>query len=167
MLTLVRRILFAITSIVLAVLLLGPWAIYEAGLANIVVLPTPPSTTPVSVADAKAIWSEFKEPGSMTVEPLSPYGYALALFTDLPLPPGAHVAWFVARNHNSENLKNRRMIWWHTSGAALTIWLTRNWSTEQLTAKAYEITHASQPASNPALKPTTNGEAVGAGLAPR
>lgn len=167
MLTIARRLLLALAGITLVLLFLGPWAIYGAGLSNIVALPAPPSTPPVSVADAKTIWSEFKEPGSVSVEPLSPYGYAFALITNHSLPPGPHIAWFVARNHNAGNLENRRMIWWHTSGAALTIWLTRNWSTEQLIAKAHEITHADKPASNPALKPTANGGAVGVGLASR
>ena len=38
--------------------------------------------------------------------------------------------------------------WWHLSGAALTVWLTRNWSTEQLVAKAREIRRSNRPASN-------------------
>ncbi len=93
---------------------------------------------------AKAIWDQFEESGPVSATPLSPYSYALALATSDRLPPGARIAWFIARNHNAENLKNRHMIWWHTSGMALTIWLTRNWSTDQLIAKAYEISYASQ-----------------------
>ena len=156
-----RKLLLASTGIALVLLLLGPWAIYEVGLSNIAVLPAPPSSSAISVADAKAIWNEFKEPGPVSVEPLSPYGYAFALFSNHSLPPGARTAWFVARNHNPGNLKDKKMIWWHTSGAALTIWLTQNWSTEQLIAKAYEITHANKPASNLTLKPITGRVADG------
>jgi len=29
------------------------------------------------------------------------------------------------------------MLWWHLSGAALTIWLSRNWTDQQITAAAF------------------------------
>jgi hypothetical protein len=31
------------------------------------------------------------------------------------------------------------MIWWHLSGAALTIWVTRNWTTDQIVTAAAAI----------------------------
>jgi len=73
--------------------------------------------------------------------------------TNDTLPPGAHLAWLVARNHNQERRTDQRMIWWNLSGAALTIWLTRNWTTDQLVAKAHEIIRSSQPASSQRFEP--------------
>ena len=35
---------------------------------------------------------------------------------------------------NAEHLKFKRTSWWHFSGAALTIWVTRNWTTDPLMA---------------------------------
>jgi len=40
------------------------------------------------------------------------------------------------------------MAMWHLSGAALTIWLTRNWTLDELIAKAVELEAPAAP-SNP------------------
>jgi len=154
MLTWMRRLLIASAGLVLVALLVGPWVLYEVALSNVVGRPSLPSTIPVSSSDAEAVWRKLRERGPVTVEPLSPHGYILALLTKDTLPPGAHVAWWIARNHNRENLKDQRMIWWHLSGAALTVWLTRHWSTDQLVAKAHEIFRSGQPASNPRMQRT-------------
>jgi hypothetical protein len=50
------------------------------------------------------------------------------------------LAWLVARDHNSRNRdpeKSNR--WWHLSGAALTIWITRNWTEQQVLNKLIEL----------------------------
>lgn len=146
---LARRLAMMLAGIALVVLLLGPWAIYEIALSNIVTLPSPPSTPPVPAANMETVWRMFKEHGPVEVEPLSPHGYAFALLAHRSLPSGARTAWLVARNHNMANLKDRR--WWHMSGAALTIWLTRHWSTEQLVAEAHRISGARQPKFSPAV----------------
>jgi hypothetical protein len=52
------------------------------------------------------------------------------------------LAWVIARNYNGSHLKNRRMIFWHLSGAALTIWVSRNWTAEQIVAAAAAITRS-------------------------
>jgi len=141
---LVRKLLIASTGIALAFLLLGPWIIYKVALSNIVVLPSPSNVMKPSAADTEAIWLKLQEHGPVDVKPLSPHGYTFSFLADNPLPSGANLAWYVARNYNQGNLKNRRMIWWHMSGAALTIWLTRHWSTEQLISEANKIARSSQ-----------------------
>lgn len=137
---LARKFAYALVGAGLGLLLLAPWAVYELGLSNITTLPAPPDSRNVTPATAKAIWAQLKEAGPVTVTPLSPYSYVLALTTnENALPPGARLAWFVARHYNAGNLKDSRTLWWHVSGMALTIWLTRNWSTGELIAKANEI----------------------------
>jgi hypothetical protein len=138
----------ALAILGLAVTLIGPWLLYELALGNVVGRPSSPNTVPVPLVDAQGVWLKLRETGPIEIERLTPHGYALALVTNDRLPSGAHVAWFVARNHNVNNLKNRRMIWWHMSGAALTIWLTRHWSADQLIAKAHELFRTSGAASN-------------------
>src|SRR5690242_12748967 len=98
----------------------------------------PPDAATAS-APAERVWLALKETGPIKAEPLNPYRYALALLTGDPLPPGSRLAWLVAGNYNASNLKNKRMWLWHMSGAALTIWLTRHWTTEQRVAKAAQI----------------------------
>jgi hypothetical protein len=46
---------------------------------------------------------------------------------------GQLAAWQIARAHNSDHPVGG-MGWWHLSGAALTIWVTRHWSGEQIGA---------------------------------
>lgn len=139
-----RKLAFAVVGTGLALLLLAPWAVYELGLSNIAMLPAPPDSPNITAATEKAIWIQFEKPGPVAVTRLTPYDYIRALTTnEWPLPPGARLAWFVARNYNVGNLKNPRTIWWHISGMALTIWLTRNWSTDQLIARANEISSRS------------------------
>jgi hypothetical protein len=42
----------------------------------------------------------------------------------------------VARQYNATHIQSRRPLLWHLSGAALTIWLTHNWSNEQILCEA-------------------------------
>lgn len=122
-----------------ALLALGPWVVYEIALSNIVGRPTYPTLQKLTSNEEQVTWQSLKEQGPIKIEKLTPHAYILH-FLDFSKPsPGASVAWFVARNHNSGHLKNRRMTWWHLSGAALTIWLTRNWDASQLLAKVAEI----------------------------
>ena len=137
---LARKFAYALAGVGLGLLVLAPWAVYELGLWNIATLPAPPDSANITAATKQAIWNQFEEPGPVSVTPLSPHGYIVALATnERSLPPGARIAWCVARNHNSGTLKHGRTIWWRISGMALTIWLTRNCSADQLIAKANEI----------------------------
>jgi hypothetical protein len=154
MVLLVRRGLIASIGAALVALIFGPWVLYAVALSNVTSRPALPTNGPVAASDAEAVWRKLRERGPIVVEPLSPHRYLLVLLTNDTLPPGAHVAWSVARNHNQERLADQRVIWWNLSGAALTIWLTRNWTTDQLVAKAHEIIRSSQPASSQRFEPT-------------
>lgn len=135
----VRRIATILLTM-LAGLALMPALLYEVGLRNLTAFPVPPRGD-VSAVRASSLWTQLKETGPIKLQKINPYGYAMRLSrfgTSEPIP-GERLAWFVARNHNAINLKNRRNIYRHLSGAALTIWLTRNWTVEQLLAQTNEI----------------------------
>lgn len=150
MLRFLRRALVAVTSVLLAAVALAPWLVYEVGMSNIIGRPVPPRTNGASSVQALKVWLQLKETGPIEVDRLDPYSFALGLLADAPTSSGSRVAWFVARNHNTGNLQSNRMLWWHISGAALTIWLTRNWTADQLLAKAYEILSAQRALSGAA-----------------
>jgi hypothetical protein len=152
----IRRVLLVIAILGLAVVVIGPWLLYELGLANVIGRPSLPNSVPVPIAEAQGVWRKLREDGPIEIEPLNPYGYVLELVSSDGARSGSKVAWFVARNHNGSNLHNRRMIWWHLSGAALTIWLTRHWSRDQLIAKAHELLPSVQAPSNNALLSDTS-----------
>ncbi|MEJ1966761.1 MAG: hypothetical protein WDO56_36540 [Gammaproteobacteria bacterium] len=64
----------------------------------------------------------------------------LAIASDDPraLEGGAKAAWIIARDYNMSHLRRRETLWWHLSGAALTIWLTRNWTSDEILRVASE-----------------------------
>ena len=89
------------------------------------------------VAVEETQWLRCSETLPVTVETLNPWRYAFLMLNEKPeagLPRGSRTAWQIARAHNLAHLDNRS--WWHPAGAALTIWLTRNWSARQLVATA-------------------------------
>ena len=136
----VRRIATILLLTMLASLALMPALLYELGLRNLTAFPAPPRGD-VSALRASSLWTQLKETGPIRLQKVNPYGYAMRLsrFGRSEPIPGERLAWFVARNHNAINLRNKRNAYWHLSGAALTIWLTRNWTVEQLLAQADEI----------------------------
>jgi hypothetical protein len=66
------------------------------------------------------------------------------------LDSGSHAVWLIARDYNSKHLKNRKMSFLHLSGAALTIWVSRNWTTDQIVTAAAAIARSwpIQPSPN-------------------
>jgi hypothetical protein len=50
-----------------------------------------------------------------------------------------YAAWIVARSYNYSHLQHNQALWWHLSGAALTIWITRNWTSDQILSRAAEL----------------------------
>lgn len=142
MLSSFRTFFVSTVATLLALVLLGPWLLYEIGLRNISGHPSVPAVRQVGSRDAHLVWEELKESGPIRVQPLTPYSYIKSLMAGELSSPGARTAWYVARDYNADNLHNKEMISWHVSGAALTIWLTCHWNADELLAKAGEIRRA-------------------------
>src|SRR5262249_32609896 len=113
----------------------APWVIYWYGLRQIEGRPT--AAVHTATADQlDRLFEKLKITQPVQIDPMSPYTYFLH---------GAHpssstrVAWIIARSYNADNLGDHRMLTWHLSGMALTIWLTRNWTPTELIAKAAEL----------------------------
>ena len=136
--TTLRRLVIALFGLAFLVIAVGPWVLYEWALSNVRGRPSLPAMTISTPTETEMVWRQLKEQGPVQVEVMTPHRYIIGL-GKYGLPAGSRVAWIVARDYNQNNLEDRRMIWWHFSGAALTIWLTRHWSTEQLLSKAKEI----------------------------
>ncbi|MDP1976689.1 hypothetical protein [Undibacterium sp.] len=128
----------AVLCLIILVLLSGPLFFYAYGLSNITGRPEPAKTTVISPENKALIWKELKEQGVLQVEVLTPYDI-YSLFLENSYPVGSRLAWYVARTYNQDHLQDRHMLSWHISGEALTVWLTRHWSTDELLAKALEI----------------------------
>jgi hypothetical protein len=111
------------------------------GLSHIEGRPTLPVNLKMDSNLMKRVWHEAAEKGGIVeIEPLTPYSYLMPIFTGKSqIGKGSRIAMLVVRDFKTNHFKNRRMLVGHLSSAALIIWLTRNWTQEQLLAKAFEI----------------------------
>jgi hypothetical protein len=128
-------------------MILGPWALYWFALTNINGRPTRAWQATFNPEDAEALGQELRVPLPFKVEPLSPHSYLWAVLTNDSYGKvrDARLAWMVAGSYNVTSLQSRGHGWWHFSGAALTIWLTRNWTTDELVAKGIELRRTRKP----------------------
>ncbi len=136
----IKRTIWVALVLILALIAAGPWLLYFAGLWNISGRPALPAQL-LPVEEAALIWDELREIGPVQVKRIGPWDYALEFAAAVPMKgiPGARAAWLVAQGWNTDHLASRRMSHWHLSGAAMTIWVSRNWTTEQILAKVKEI----------------------------
>lgn len=89
--------------------------------------------------DAAAVWRQAGGAGMPIVSPVTPHGFLYAsLFAD-QRRPDLLIAWRIATHHNTGRTPQTGMLRWHLSGAALTVWLSRHWSTEELLDKAVQV----------------------------
>jgi hypothetical protein len=115
----------------------APWVIYWYGLRQVEGRPTA-AVHVASTGQVDLLFKQLKITQPVQIDPVSPYTY---LLQGARPDPSTRVAWIIARSFNVEHLSDHRhrMLIWHLSGAALTIWLTRNWTPAELIAKAVEL----------------------------
>lgn len=121
------------TGVLLVVVV--PMALYWAGLNAIDTLPTPPSELATAEQQSEA-WQRVRGRGQPDVRAQTPYSYLFDFAANAEQDPGKLAAWHVASNHLLTHQRKPGMFWWHLSGAALTIWITRNWTTAQILSDA-------------------------------
>ena len=137
----IEKIIISTLIIVVVGALSFPWVLYLIGLANMEGRPALTENNRISETEINALWNEFRENGPVHIERLNPCYYALFFVGPMTRKPasGERLVGYIASDYNSHHLKNRRILYWHLSCAALTVWLTRNWTTDQLLSKAQEI----------------------------
>jgi hypothetical protein len=126
---LTKRVVLALGSAVAIAIAALPWGLYALGLHYVDGRPTPPAQV-ASSSERAVVWMKARGTGLPTVPELSPYTYLLE--HGAGNKAGVLVAWWVASEYLAEHRQKQGMFWWHLSGAALTIWLTRNWSADEL-----------------------------------
>lgn len=114
-----------------------PGIAYIAGLVLVRGRPAPVDAT-VLDRDAHAhVIRACREEAPLRMRPLNPWHVSTRFLSDDPLgwEPGEYAASRIAMRHNVEQLAGGHFRW-HVSNTALTIWITRHWSAEQLYATA-------------------------------
>jgi hypothetical protein len=129
-----------------------PIGLYWFGLSKIEGRPEPPTQTNNTAADTALLLQDFRSQAPIAVHALNPWTYVITLLTeradDLRMDPGSHAIWLIARDYNYKHIKDRKMSHWHLSGAALSIWLSRNWTTDEIVTTAAAIVRSYRPPFN-------------------
>ncbi len=127
----------AILSMLVLIALLAaiPGFVYVVALARVHGRPTPADPALFSQEAIADAWAQCGEQSPVAVRAINPWGATGRFLFGNPLrtTPGERSAWRIARTHNASQPVGNN-LWWHTSGAALTIWITRHWSAEQIGA---------------------------------
>lgn len=133
----VRQLTIIFLCVTTALLLASPLGLYWLGLSGVDGLPQKPFQL-VSKEQQALIWKGARGDGTPRIEPMDPYSFAIALLVknDPSAPPDQLIVWRVASGYLMNHQRHKGMGWWHLSGAALTIWLSRNWTSEEILSAA-------------------------------
>ena len=149
------RLLIGLVLTALIAVMMGPLLLYAIGLAKIDGRPSHASHPTVAPEDVEALFRTLRISQPITIDRLSPYSYIWAVVRrdERAFGQGVRFTLPIVRSHNADHLADRSMGAWHLSGAALTIWLTRNWTTNEIIAKAIELEKATAKAKEAPTRP--------------
>lgn len=127
------RWLFVLLGLVVGFIALSPMLLYWYGLSMVDGRPMKP-TARATMEEKQRVWYEYaRETGAPTVPQMNPYGYAYQFVDEsYRYDKGGLLARGVATEYLSEHRKTQGMAGWHLSGAALTIWVSRNWTEDEI-----------------------------------
>jgi hypothetical protein len=123
------------TLAAVAFLLLLPGVLYVLAVLRVDGQPKPADPSAYDPKTLMLAWTRCGETSSFSIQPLNPWIIAgRFIFGDARSQrPGELAAWQIARAHNVAHQVGSN-FWWHLSGASLTVWITRQWSAEQIAA---------------------------------
>ena len=132
---------------VLAAALLGalvlalPWIGYGVGLANLDGRPIPSPIRTLNAEQQEFLHVAMRKAGVLKVPPVAPWDFVIDPMRDPEklASGGFKAATIVGSDYAASHLRYRFRYAEKLSATALTLWLTQNWSTDQILAAAYEI----------------------------
>ncbi|QKE63324.1 hypothetical protein HNE05_08090 [Aquipseudomonas campi] len=132
---LLRRVILSILLVSFLLAAAFPGIVYIIGMYRVDGRPVPANPENYSQESMDKAWSQCREKLPIEVQPTNPWGVTSRLLFGNPLrtTPGELAAWRIASTYNAAHRMGNN-TWWHTSGAALTIWVTRHWSAQQIAA---------------------------------
>jgi hypothetical protein len=136
----IRRFIAIVTCAVFVLFSGLPPALYWLGLSGIEGRPQKPQQL-ASAEEQTAVWNRARGEGMPHVEADNPYSFMASLFfaNAQRTPPSQLVTWWVARDYLARHKRFEEMGWWHFSGAALAIWLSRNWTSNEILSAAARL----------------------------
>jgi len=132
---LLRRVILSILLVSFLLAAAFPGIVYIIGIYRVDGRPAPANPENYSQEFMDKAWSQCREKLPVEVQPTNPWAVASKFLFGNPLrtTPGERAAWRIASTYNAAHRMGNN-TWWHTSGAALTIWVTRHWSAQQIAA---------------------------------
>jgi hypothetical protein len=112
----------------------SPGLAYVYGISRIASRPIAADSALVDQAARHLAWASCRESNGYALTPQNPWTVAYQIWTADPYQadPGQRATWAIARQHNLR--LNLRGGDWHVAGAALSIWISRHWTVDQLSA---------------------------------
>jgi hypothetical protein len=134
--SILTKAIFSASALVVLIISL-PLILYAVGLSNVQGRPIAADPSQYTQIDLAKKWSQCSEKSPLFLEPVNPWQATYDLYKAdfYSARPGHRASWIVAKAHNVKHRKGG-MAEWHLSGIALTIWVSRNWTAEQLSATA-------------------------------
>jgi len=128
-------LLFAMAALLLA----SPYILYRVGLHGVEGRPQKPGQLATEQQQA-SVWKAARGEGAPQIGTMNPYSMAAGFLIEpgARTPAGERIAWQVASDYLLTHRRRQGTLWWHLSGAALMIWLTRNWSDEEILSAAFQ-----------------------------
>jgi len=136
--SIIKRVVLGVILAAVMLIVTAPMSLYFVGLNDIDGRPELPRTV-ASPQEIDAVWREVRGVSTPHIAAITPYSYLYLIYSGGKPDRGSVVAWQVARTYNLVRIKSGGgMSRWHLSGAALLIWLTQNWTQEQIFSKVVE-----------------------------
>lgn len=150
-----RRFVVVVCCAAASFVLASPLVLYGVGLSGVDGRPPKPLRL-ASKAQQELVWKRARGDGAPRIDTMNPYSLAIRLLAapEARTPPGQQITWWVASGYLLEHQRYKGMGWWHLSGAALAIWLSRNWSSEEILSAAFlSLEHRSDRVAGAASAP--------------
>lgn len=145
-----RRWVIAVLLLLVGLVFGLPWLLYAQGLKSVAQLPPPPAEV-LTAAQLGQVWQRAGLDGEPAAAVLDPVSYLASAAVQARPPAVTAFAWRVASDHLRQEARPLGPLEKHLAGAALTIWLTRHWSLEQLLSRSAQL-DASAPTAAAATK---------------
>lgn len=132
-------------GLLLCGLLFGlPWFLYAQGLKSVAQPPQPPAEL-LPAAQLREVWQRAGLDGEPAAAVLDPVSYLASAAVQARPPAVTAFAWRIASEHLRQEARPLGPLEKHLAGAALTIWLTRHWSLEQLLSRSAQLDVTAAP----------------------
>jgi len=128
-----------------------PFVAYWAGMKNMDTKPVPPEGIVFTESQARAVWEERGELPPIYMQAITPLHFYHLIWcsrndTDFEdflscgvEYPGLQAAAYIAKRHLVDHVRQRGLIWRYLSRSALSIWITRNWSEDEVIAELLRL----------------------------